>query len=70
MVVMINVIEHCFNIERIFAAIIELCRKDTVFVFHDRLYSAFRVKRSATQRFDAGHPLKVEDTEFFGNRLL
>jgi SAM-dependent methyltransferase len=61
MVVMINVIEHCFDVERIFASIIKLCRKGTVFVFHDRLYSAFKVKRRAMQRFDAGHPLRVEE---------
>ena len=65
-VVMINVIEHCFDIERIFASIIKVCKKGGLFVFHDRLYDAQRVKRRATQHFDAGHPLRVDESIILG----
>ena len=60
LVVMINVIEHCFDVERIFEFILNACRKGTFFIFHDRLYSAAQVKRRARQQFDAGHPLRVD----------
>lgn len=60
LVVMINVIEHCFDVQRIFAAIRKLCRPGAVFVFHDRLYDADEIQRDAAVRFDAGHPLRVD----------
>ncbi len=59
LVVMINVLEHCYDIERIFANLLRLCRPGTVFVFHDRLYQPAEVRRDALTRFDAGHPLRI-----------
>lgn len=59
LVVMINVLEHCFDVERIFANVLKLCRPGTVFVFHDRLYDPAEVQRHAVTRFDAGHPLRI-----------
>jgi SAM-dependent methyltransferase len=61
LVVMINVIEHCFDVHEIFDRVRSLCRRGSLFVFHDRLYNAGAVKRDATERFDAGHPLRVAE---------
>lgn len=59
LVVMINVLEHCYDIERIFANLLRLARPGTVFVFHDRLYDPDEVQQEAATRFDAGHPLRI-----------
>lgn len=60
LVVMINVIEHCFDVQRIFQAIRRLCAPGALFVFHDRLYETEEIEHDAAVRFDAGHPLRVD----------
>ncbi len=62
LVVMINVIEHCYDIYEILRRILKLCRRGSLFVFHDRLYNAATVKREVVERFDAGHPLRVDES--------
>jgi SAM-dependent methyltransferase len=62
LVVMINVIEHCFDVHAILETILRLCPRGALFVFHDRLYNAATVRREAAERFDAGHPLKVDES--------
>ena len=62
LVVMINVIEHCFDIDRVFESVKKLCKPGTFFVFHDRLYNAQKVKLRAARQFDAGHPLRVDES--------
>lgn len=62
LVVMINVLEHCFNAHEIFRRVRKLCHPGTLFVFHDRLYRAAEVKREVMARFDAGHPLRVDES--------
>ena len=59
LVVMINVLEHCYDIERIFANVLRLARPGTVFVFHDRLYDPCEMRHELATRFDAGHPLRI-----------
>ena len=59
LVVMINVIEHCYDIHAIFDKILYLCRAGTRFVFHDRLFRPDEVQQEVKSRFDAGHPLRV-----------
>lgn len=59
LVVMINVIEHCYDINTIFDKVLMLCRPGTVFIFHDRLFDADEVVDEVKSRFDAGHPLRV-----------
>lgn len=59
LVVMINVLEHCYDAERIFDNILRVCPPGSVFVFHDRLYQAGEVESETLHRFDAGHPLRI-----------
>jgi SAM-dependent methyltransferase len=59
LVVMINVLEHCFDAEAIFKRILGLTKPGSVFVFHDKLFDPVEVARDATTRFDAGHPLRI-----------
>lgn len=59
LVVMINVIEHCFDAERVFEALLRLCRPGCTLVFHDRLFDPQSLLAELQMRFDAGHPLRV-----------
>jgi SAM-dependent methyltransferase len=59
LIVMINVLEHCYDAELIFHNLLRLSRPGTVFVFHDRLYDAQQVRDEAGVKFDAGHPLRI-----------
>jgi SAM-dependent methyltransferase len=60
LIVMINVIEHCYDIDMVFGSILSFCKHDSLLIFHDRLYNASRLKRRLSHQFDAGHPLRVD----------
>lgn len=56
-VVMINVIEHCFDVDSIFYKIESILKKNGYFIFSDVYFSD--VKLLATNIYDAGHPLRL-----------
>jgi hypothetical protein len=58
--VMINVIEHCRDVEQIFSRILEMTNTGSYFVFADKLYNASKETEVASYKFDAGHPLRVD----------
>ncbi len=58
--VMINVIEHCLDIDQIFSRILEMTTTGSYFLFADKIYSAKEESESAAYKFDAGHPLRVD----------
>jgi SAM-dependent methyltransferase len=60
LVVMINVIEHCFDAEKIFSVISRILEPGGVFVFHDKLFDGGEIAADVETRFDAGHPLRVQ----------
>jgi SAM-dependent methyltransferase len=60
LVVLINVIEHCFDAERIFSNVWSLLRRGGVFVFHDKYYDHKDVAAEVLSSYDTGHPLKVD----------
>jgi SAM-dependent methyltransferase len=62
LVVMINVLEHCRDAAEVFACVLRITRPGSVFVFHDKLFSAQRVSENSRLRFDAGHPLRVDES--------
>lgn len=66
LVVMINVIEHCYDIELMFKKILDMTNKGGIFVFHDKLFSAENVRQNITNRYDAGHPLRADRAEILG----
>ena len=57
LVLMLNVIEHCFDAGTVFAKVLTMLEDDGVFVFHDKLYPAKAIDPS--RLYDAGHPLRV-----------
>jgi hypothetical protein len=58
--VMINVIEHCQDVEKIFSRILEMTAPGSHFMFADKLYDARSELELSKTRFDAGHPLRVD----------
>lgn len=58
-VIMINVIEHCFDVDRIFKKILDILNKDGIFIFADVYFND--VKDIITNLYDAGHPLHLSE---------
>ena len=60
LVVMMNVIEHCFDVEGIFGKILEITSSDSVFIFHDSMYDPAKTREVVKGKYyEAGHPLMV-----------
>ena len=59
LVVMINVVEHCFDVTAIFDRILAILQPGGTLVFHDKLFEVAEVEEDVKRRFDAGHPLRV-----------
>lgn len=62
LVVMLNVLEHCYDATAIFDKILAILKPGGVFVFHDKLFTAAEAEEDVRTRFDAGHPLRVGGT--------
>lgn len=60
LVVMLNVIEHCYNVPLIFRKIWEMTEPGGLVVFHDRYFDHEQVVREVDRIYDAAHPLKVD----------
>jgi hypothetical protein len=60
LIVIINVIEHCYDARLIFDKIKSMASKDAILVFHDKYYYHDQVSRDVSRLYDAGHPLRVD----------
>jgi hypothetical protein len=60
LVVMINVIEHCQDAERVLRVIDEILAPGGVLVYHDKMYESDGVRALLGRVYDAGHPLRVD----------
>jgi SAM-dependent methyltransferase len=61
LVVIINVIEHCKDIEKIFQVIKTISKPGTIFIFADKKYDGEEVYNMLKdQYYEAGHPLMVD----------
>jgi len=60
LVCIINVLEHCYDVDLVFANTLKIMDCGTVFIFHDRYYIHDEVKNILAHQYDAAHPLKVE----------
>jgi len=61
LVVMINVLEHCFSLPKLFERISSLVAAGGILVFHDKLIPASDIDDFVHNIFDAGHPIRVAD---------
>ncbi len=73
LIVMINVIEHCMDIERILENILKIAAPNALFVYHDKYYDHQVVAQMVQgHHYDAGHPLMVDHSvidEFLGKHF-
>jgi SAM-dependent methyltransferase len=70
MVLMNNVLEHCYDIHKIFEVIINILNNNGVLVFSDVYFKSEDLKKMLVEVYDAGHPLKLSESflnDFLGN---
>ena len=60
LVIMINVLEHCYDINKIFENILKFTSKNAYFIFEDKLYEHKKVVKETNTLYDAAHPLKID----------
>lgn len=60
LILMINVIEHCFDTSKVFEKILQIAKNRAIFVFHERYYSANILHEQLNYEYDASHPLKID----------
>jgi SAM-dependent methyltransferase len=58
-----NVLEHCYDIDIIFDKIFNLLKKDGILIFSDVFFKGSSAKYLAEKTYDAGHPLKLSETK-------
>lgn len=68
LVLMNNVLEHCFNVHLIFDNILQMLNDDGIFVFSDVYFKKEDVLRMVHTLYDTGHPIKL--SEDFMNDFL
>lgn len=56
----INVIEHCYDVEAVFANILTVLEPGGVLVFHEPLFDHRVVSNLVATVYDAAHPLQVD----------
>jgi glycosyltransferase involved in cell wall biosynthesis len=61
LVVMANVLEHCYDVPAIFQRIIHCLKPGGNFVFGENVFRQEQLKVLLTVQFDAGHPIRVTD---------
>src|SRR3954447_19360693 len=59
LVVMINVLEHCFSVPKVFERILSFMVPGGVLIFHDKFLPLSDVEEFFRTSYDAGHPLRV-----------
>jgi SAM-dependent methyltransferase len=61
LIVLINVIEHCYDLDLIFDNILKIARPNALLVFSDKYYDREKIARWVQgERYDVGHPLLVD----------
>ena len=59
MVVMVNVLEHCFDIRRVFEVVTDSLRPGGVFVFSDCVFRPHDLPMMVENQYDTGHPIRL-----------
>jgi len=61
LIVIINVIEHCYDIDLFFNKVLYLLDEKGILVFEDKLFATEKVREEVNLIYDAAHPLKVNE---------
>lgn len=65
---MINVLEHCFDLNIIFEKIQKILNKGGILLLADKVLDYSGIKESLENIYDAGHPMKISK-EYFENKI-
>ena len=68
LVVMINVLDHCYDIDIVFEKILTMLNKNGILVFNERAYKSEQIKEAIETIYDAGHPIRLTE-EYLNNKL-
>ena len=68
MVIMINVLEHCFDIPKIFETIDKILNKNGILIYADVQFDLDVIETMAKFKYNAGHPIRV--TKSYINNIL
>jgi SAM-dependent methyltransferase len=60
LVVMENVVEHCYDVEAVLSNILSILSDRGILVIHDRYYDSDQVRDRVNRIYDAAHPLRVD----------
>lgn len=63
-----NVLEHCYDVHKIFEVILSMLKDDGLLVFSDVYFKVEEIKPMINTIYDAGHPIKL--SEKFLNEFL
>jgi SAM-dependent methyltransferase len=59
--VMVNVLEHCFDIPLVFERVRQCLKPGGVFVFADCMFSKSRIRAVVENSYDVGHPIRMTE---------
>lgn len=59
LMVMINVLEHCFSASRVLERVASLTLPSGILIFHDKVVPTPEIEDMVRNVYDAGHPLRV-----------
>ena len=59
LIVIINVIEHCYDLDKFLKKVLSLLSSDGILIFEDKLYELEKLKSDVNIVYDAAHPLRV-----------
>ena len=68
LVVMINVLDHCFDISKVFNTVIKCLKPSGIFVFSDSVFLPHDLWNLIPNNYDAGHPIRL--TEAYVDNFL
>ena len=66
LVVMINVVQHCYDVRLVFKKIYQMLSENGVLIFSDCYYDHESVKEAVVTSWDQGHPLQVDRKVYDG----
>lgn len=64
LIILINVLQHCYDVYKIFDKILEIAKKGAYFVFYDKYFDTKTLAERIRTQYDAGHPLRIERNVF------
>lgn len=66
LILLINVLEHCQNLEEVWQKVLHIAAPGAVLVLADKYYNGAYLPEVLKDRYDAGHPIKVDQSVIDG----